>query len=332
MSPTIVANQYFDPVVPGRQFSFPQDHNLHERFQSEWWYVTANLEGEDGQSYGAQFTLFSNTMLVANQPQRIFFAHAALSSETDFFHTQRYSKANMGHAGITQQPWTAFFDHWQLKGSNDGPLPGVLTVNEPDFGFKLALGDSPYLLQGNQGFSKKNSSGSNASYYYSAPFIKLSGNIRVNDKSINVNGEAWLDREWSSGIFNGKNFNLTQAKQLTNKIGWDWLSLHLDEQTALMLYRVKNQGETYLTGVIMHSSGKQQTLTDKQISWLPIRHQSFNGRQYPIQWQLSVPSQQINLTIKPINDNQFMDGPIPYWEGAVKTSGSHHGQGYLELF
>jgi len=49
---------FFPRVTPGRDFSFPQDHNIHADFQTEWWYVTANLLGADGLTYGAQFTLF----------------------------------------------------------------------------------------------------------------------------------------------------------------------------------------------------------------------------------------------------------------------------------
>ena len=45
-------------VLSGREFSFPEDHNIHPDFLTEWWYITANLLGEDGITYGAQFTLF----------------------------------------------------------------------------------------------------------------------------------------------------------------------------------------------------------------------------------------------------------------------------------
>ena len=38
----------FAQVVPGRAFLFPQDHCPHERFKIEWWYLTANLTGNDG--------------------------------------------------------------------------------------------------------------------------------------------------------------------------------------------------------------------------------------------------------------------------------------------
>jgi predicted secreted hydrolase len=332
ISPMVAANNFFDKVVPGRQFSFPQDHNLHERFQTEWWYVTANLKGEDGFTYGAQFTLFSNTLLVAGKPQRIFFAHAALSTPDEYFYAERFAKANMAHGGIETNPWQVFLDNWQFKGTGSAPLPGTLTVSEPQFSYNLKLSKAIYFLQGDKGFSKKNSSGSDASYYYNAPFIKIDGDIRVGDKTIKISGDAWFDREWSSGIFAGRGLNTPDKKGPVDTIGWDWLAIHLDDETALMLYKVHSKNEVHLSGVLMFASGEQQQLSSKDINWKPTKYKSFNGGQYPIVWDLRIPIHKINIAISPINDNQFFNATIPYWEGAVKTAGSHNATGYLELF
>ncbi|MEL6934844.1 MAG: lipocalin-like domain-containing protein, partial [Pseudomonadota bacterium] len=38
--------------VPGTQFSFPADHGPHPNYRIEWWYLTANLKGDDGRDYG----------------------------------------------------------------------------------------------------------------------------------------------------------------------------------------------------------------------------------------------------------------------------------------
>ena len=37
---------------------FPRDHNAHKEFKIEWWYITANLKNENGDSFGIQWTLF----------------------------------------------------------------------------------------------------------------------------------------------------------------------------------------------------------------------------------------------------------------------------------
>src|SRR3990167_6670055 len=52
----------FKPVVPGRVFSFPADHGPHDGFRIEWWYVTANLKDNQGNEFGAQWTLFRSAL------------------------------------------------------------------------------------------------------------------------------------------------------------------------------------------------------------------------------------------------------------------------------
>ena len=47
---------------PETRFQFPADHGQHPEFRIEWWYVTANLKGDDGEDYGLQWTLFRNAL------------------------------------------------------------------------------------------------------------------------------------------------------------------------------------------------------------------------------------------------------------------------------
>ena len=39
-------------VVPGKVFSFPDDHGPHPDYRIEWWYVTANLVDPTGAALG----------------------------------------------------------------------------------------------------------------------------------------------------------------------------------------------------------------------------------------------------------------------------------------
>jgi len=45
-----------------RPFVFPADHGPHERFRSEWWYLTMSLENADGALFGVQFTTFRQAL------------------------------------------------------------------------------------------------------------------------------------------------------------------------------------------------------------------------------------------------------------------------------
>jgi hypothetical protein len=95
-------------------------------------------------------------------------------------------------------------------------------------GFALALDlqpTQPVLLQGQGGYSRKGPLPSQASYYYSIPHLRVSGQVRRGDSTVAVTGEAWLDREWSSNY-------LAPAAQ-----GWDWTGLNFDDGSALMAFR-----------------------------------------------------------------------------------------------
>mgnify|MGYP000848267241 CR=1 FL=1 len=77
----------FAQVVPGKVFSFPEDHGPHAGFRIEWWYVTANLKDAQGQEFGVQWTLFRNALKAGPsqagwQDSTIWLGHAAVTSAT----------------------------------------------------------------------------------------------------------------------------------------------------------------------------------------------------------------------------------------------------------
>ena len=75
--------QGFQVPVRGTALSFLRDHGPHSDFRIEWWYVTANLQTEDGTPLGIQWTLFRSALAPENaqgwaSPQ-IWIGHAAAS-------------------------------------------------------------------------------------------------------------------------------------------------------------------------------------------------------------------------------------------------------------
>ena len=54
-------SQDFKRALPGRVFSFPQDHFSHPEFKTEWWYYSGHLQslGED-KKHLATNSLFSD--------------------------------------------------------------------------------------------------------------------------------------------------------------------------------------------------------------------------------------------------------------------------------
>lgn len=316
----------FTPVEPGRVFSFPADHGAHDGFRIEWWYVTANLKDQQGNEFGVQWTLFRSALKpVAEQAgwadQTIWLGHAAVTSSTVHHAAERYARGGVGQAGVRLAPFEAWIDDWRFASQAQDPLNDMqLSARDKDFAYQLHLTSSrPLVLQGDKGFSQKSEEGQ-ASYYYSQPFFQASGTLQIDGQTYTVSGPAWLDREWSS-------------QPLTaNQTGWDWFSLHLDSGEHVMLYRMRQKdGGPYLTGTWIAADGQTQTLSSSQIRLTPQTTAKVAGRAMPIQWSISIPDKHLDITLDALNPNAWMNLRIPYWEGPVRISGSHPGQGYLEM-
>jgi predicted secreted hydrolase len=316
----------FTPVVPGRVFSFPADHGAHDGFRIEWWYVTANLKDQQGNQFGVQLTLFRSALKpVAEQAgwadQTIWLGHAAVTSSTVHHAAERYARGGVGQAGVQLAPFEAWIDDWRFASQAQDPLSDLqLSARDKDFAYQLHLTSSrPLVLQGDKGFSQKSEEGQ-ASYYYSQPFFQASGTLQIDGQSYTVSGPAWLDREWSS-------------QPLTaNQTGWDWFSLHLDGGEHVMLYRMRQEdGAPYLTGTWIAADGQTQTLRSSQIRLIPQDTAEVAGRAMPVKWSISIPDKHLDITLDALNPNAWMNLRIPYWEGPVRISGSHPGQGYLEM-
>ena len=316
----------FTPVVPGRVFSFPADHGPHDGFRIEWWYVTANLKDDQGREFGAQWTLFRSALKATSEVagwgnQIIWLGHAAVTSATVHHAAERYARGGVGQAGVSLAPFNAWIDDWRFSSQGSDPMAELqLSVRDKDFGYQLRLTSTrPLVLQGDKGFSQKSEQGQ-ASYYYSQPFFQARGTLEIDGKTYQVSGPAWLDREWSS-------------QPLTaNQTGWDWFSLHLDSGEQVMLYRMRQKdGAPYLTGTWIDAQGQTQLLHAADISLTPQDTANVAGRSMPVRWSIKIPDKHLDITISALNPKAWMALRIPYWEGPVQLSGSHGGQGYLEM-
>jgi len=319
-------------VTPDKRWSFPEDHGPHNDFRIEWWYITANLTNADGESFGVQWTLFRNALprsaSVENSDQgwsnrNLWMGHAAVTSSDEHYAAEAYARGGVGQAGVTSAPFSAWIDNWTLssQSTSDDPLASMqLTAQDPKFAYNLHLTASkPLVLQGKQGFSQKSEQGQ-ASYYYSQPFFQAEGSIEIDGKAYQVSGPAWLDREWSSQP-------LTE-----NQTGWDWFSLHLNDGSELMLYRMRHkEGAPYLTGTWIGADGSTQLLKAGDIELEPQDTTDVDGREMPTQWSVKIPAKGLDISVEALNTQAWMDLQIPYWEGPVTVSGSQKGVGYLEM-
>lgn len=319
----------FAPVVPGKTFSFPADHGPHPDFRIEWWYLTANLVDAAGAPCGLQWTLFRQA--AASGPQRegwanqqIWMAHAAVTRTDTHRYSELFARGGVGQAGVTTKPFAAWIDAWEMKGTeatDDRTLaPLELKASAADFSYALTLeADRAVVLQGDAGFSRKSERGQ-ASYYYSQPFFRAQGTLTIDDKTVDVSGQAWMDREWSS------------QPLASDQTGWDWLSLHLASGDKLMLYRLRQKdGQDYPFGNWIAPDGTTQQIAGRDIQMTPKAMTEVAGRKLPVEWQITIPSKSFAIECKPLNAKAWMGTGFAYWEGPISFAGTHNGVGYLEL-
>ncbi|WP_454892390.1 lipocalin-like domain-containing protein [Agrobacterium vacciniicorymbosi] len=319
--------QGFSVPQRGTSLSFPRDHGAHPDFRIEWWYVTANLETEDGRPLGAQWTLFRSALSPQDQPgwssRQIWIGHAAVTTADHHYVAERLARGGVGQAGVVTSPFEAWIDDWQMTSSSaEGldPLAQIdLHATGQDFGYKLALtATKPLVLQGDRGYSVKSQAGQ-ASYYYSQPFYEVKGTVSLGGSPVKVRGKAWLDREWSS------------QPLAYDQTGWEWFSLHLASGEKVMAFRLRDSGEGYTSANWISADGKTTPLSSDDVSFEPLRSARVNGKDIPVAWRVKIASKGLDITTKPLNDNAWMATSTPYWEGPISFDGSTSGVGYLEM-
>jgi predicted secreted hydrolase len=321
--------QGFAPVTPGRIFTFPADHGPHPDYRIEWWYVTANLVDLTGVACGAQWTLFRQAMQPGAQAegwanQQVWMGHAAVTRADTHRYRETFARGGVGQAGVETKPFLAWIDSWEMRGGeamrDDRVAPLELRASGADFAYALRLdADRTLVLQGDAGYSKKSERGQ-ASYYFSQPYFKASGSITIDEKTTEVTGRAWMDREWSS------------QPLATDQTGWDWFSLHLTSGEKLMLYRLRQKdGHNNLFGNWVEPDGRSIEIASTDNRLTPTNSTDVEGHKIPTGWNIVIPAHDLRIETTPLNPRSWMGTSFPYWEGPISFSGSHSGVGYLEM-
>lgn len=329
----------FKKVLHPRAFNFPQDHGPHNEYRTEWWYFTGNLEDPSGRKFGYELTFFRYALtrekLVSTSAWRssqMYMAHFALTDveAKRFYADERFSRAANGLAGSQSDRYRVWLYDWSAEMENPEDSPIHLTAKTDEFSIDLLLEiQKPLVFQGERGFSQKSSEPGNASYYYSYTRLKTSGNIRAQNQSFTVSGTSWMDREWSTS-------SLSQEQT-----GWDWFAFQFSDQTELMYYQFRRkdgQPDNHSSGAFFLADQSKIPLSNQEVYVTIMEHwkSPHSGITYPSRWHLSIPSQQIELDVVPLINDQELNVAYRYWEGAVSISGTKkgqpiNGQGYVEL-
>ena len=314
-----------------REFRFPLDHGSHDSFRSEWWYLTAMLDDEDGSEFGVQFTVFRQALKAKEvssnpwQSVQVYLGHLALTDVDSGTHRefQRVARGHPGLAGVNTRPFAVWLDGWRLHAVDEAVSLLELDARSKEFRVRLDLQSvKPVVLQGDRGLSHKGPD--QASYYYSMPRLAASGDLWIDERLHKVTGSAWFDREWSTSVLGAE------------QAGWDWFALHFIDGSDVMVFRLRRKDgkrDAYDQGVWVATDGTSRQLSAKDYQLTPLAFWRDNdGVKWPIRWQLELDDRR--LTIEAAIEDQRMDTALVYWEGLVHVrdaTGAQVGRGYMEL-
>jgi predicted secreted hydrolase len=318
-----------------RPFAFPADHGPHERFRSEWWYMTATLHDASDAPFGVQFTVFRQATTAAVPdanpwaPSQVYLAHFAVTDVAGGRHreAERIARGHPALAGARAAPFAVWVDGWSISANDRDPRSLRLNAASDAMTVDLALEPvKPIVLQGDRGLSAKGPG--QASYYYSWPRLSVQGGLILGDVHHAVEGRAWFDREWSTSVLG------------PGQVGWDWFGLQLDSGEDLMAFRLRRadgRRDPYDHGAWIDVAGVATPLDWRAFELTPLRTwRDERGVEWPVEWTVSVrlAGGTRSLRIVAELDDQRMDTLLTYWEGLVRIeddAGRRVGAGYMEL-
>jgi len=331
---------------PGYRFQFPLDHFCHPDFQTEWWYYTGNVQSADGHRFGFELTFFrqANQLPAAAgvsvsptwRPDQVYLAHLALSDidGQQFLNVDRLNRAGPGLAGASEKQARYWNGNWQVRWAELPAGTQELQAVTDRFDLRLQLTPlKPAVINGREGVSQKGPQPGEASHYISFTRLQAAGQLHWKQKTYTLRGLAWMDHEF---------FTEPADESLE---GWDWFAIQLSNGEELLLYRLRRKSgakDPYSSGTYVDPRGQAHFLEAGEFDLTPREawESKESGARYPVSWEISVPSLQLQLLeqtdLKAQELTSHTNVTPHYWEGAVTYKGIIHSQpvtgvGYLEL-
>jgi predicted secreted hydrolase len=325
-----------DAPTDGR-VTLPEDLFAKPDVQTEWWYYTGHCITSTGREFGFELVFFKRrtdgdrigVLPVSAIANPMYFAHFAISDiarqSFRYDHIRSFDKPLDTPVKMSSTSCDLKLGDWTLR---EVAGKHVLHATLDGLEFDAILEPTkPIVLNGDNGsgIAKK---GAGSSVHFSFTRMNVNGRLRLGTESEEFTGSAWMDREfgsWAEGE-------------------WDWFSIQFDDETELMIYQFKTDsgkmdGES--TGTFVDAEGNCKYLKRQDFdieatgSWT-----SGNGSVYPSGWHVRVPSLDIDITIKPLIDDQELNTTgstmVVYWEGACSVTGTRSekaidGKAYVEL-
>ncbi len=334
----------FQSATAGYRYNFPRDHGSHPIYRTEWWYYTGHLHSKSGRSFGFELTFFRRGIPpdeIKTLPSKwsvkdLYLAHFAVTDITGkrFHFSEKLSREGLEKAGADESRLLVWIDDWRAEASTEPSASHTLVARDETHTLALTLQPTkPLVTHGAAGISRKGKDVGQASHYYSFTRLATSGKLTIDGESFEVTGTSWMDHEFGS------------AELGTDQVGWDWFSIQFEDDTELMLYRMRRKdgaSDLASSGTAVSPDGRTRHLavTDFQIESSGTWTSAESKATYPAKWRLTIPLLDLILDVTPLLADQELrtsrSTRVSYWEGAVAVTGTKQGrpikgQGYVEL-
>ncbi|HCC69840.1 MAG TPA: hypothetical protein DEQ09_01605 [Bacteroidales bacterium] len=321
------------PYEPGGSLIFfPSDEGRHPDEPVEWWYTTGHLTGETtGRTYSFMLSYFYSPVS-SFDGFRIF---NICDDESGMFFTDTkplvYSTLSTDSLNIVADLYNAGTEHWHNMVDTYGsaiPFTYVLSaesqgasINLEYDAFKppLILADSGLLDQGPEAYT----------YYYSLTGIDVTGTVNFNGTAENVNGSAWIDKQYGT-------VNPSEGLE------YEWFSIQLSNGMDINLNNIftadNDVPETLKYRLLCAYVDEQNRFTTSSfnIERLKYNYTVDRMRCYSGKWRLTCSEHNIDLIISSIHSDNEVILPFRFFEGPTYISGTVdgipvEGKGFAEL-
>ncbi len=316
-----LADEDFARLPEDWRLELPDDHGAHPHARAETWTVSAHLHEADGADHAVQLALFRIALARPDAPQaasawvprELYAGQLALlqGGEAVPAVERRLNRGVLGLAGHDAARGEIWLDDWSIAyGHGDRGAQVTLAATSGEMMLDLVLTPEKEALA---------SAGEGAAapfHGYAITRMSVEGHIGPAGDRRPVAGLAWLDHLWGDVPLPG------------GPIVWDRLQLQLDDGSDLAVVRSRRRdggGTPTLSGFVVDAAGVVDPIDGASLEMTATRTWP-RGRDgaFPLDWVLV--SDDLNLQVSAVTDDQRLDLAEPVWSGLVAAEGAFRGR------
>ncbi len=280
---------------------FPVDGGAHRDKPIEWWYLAANLSGQD-KKFNLAMCLFKNGAS--------FFKLTDLVEKKTYY--QKFTILPADNFSASKLD-IRFGDNYF---SESEPFKYALRFKnqEIDLDLKLNSTKKPLTIYNNTD-----------AFYYSQTRVEATVRVGLPDGTYQISGLAWTDREGFS-------------YRISSQVGWRWVFSQLDNQTEFMwlnFFKPDSPEKALRMLLVYDQEEKRAVFRPGDFLWQDLSYwdEKKYGTRYPVKTRLEIPVLKASLDLNIDTADQRLEllGGIYEAGGTVSGSfGSSSVQGYLQ--